>query len=141
MCFCNSSWKAFMEKLGFNNFGILAKSMSTKNLLWNAELVNETVKLVLTIWCACSLKLKFWLVNFDCLVINYFDVCQFTAKANILEKNTCCYIDQDGIMPQNLHNNEQDWFSRTVLYVMWDEAQRLPSKCIYLKFYRCFCIW
>ena len=41
MCFCDSSWKAFMEKLGFNNFGILAKSMSTRNFELNVEMLNQ----------------------------------------------------------------------------------------------------
>ena len=83
VCFHNSPWKAFTAKLGSNNFRDVGKSVSTKNLLWSVEIVNKTVKLVLPIYCACSLKLKFWLVF---LVINYFRVCQFAIKANILQK-------------------------------------------------------
>ena len=57
------------------NFGMLEKHICQK-ITFKIEIVNKTVKLLLSIWCTCSVKLKFWLV---CLVINYFHVCQFTV--------------------------------------------------------------
>ena len=87
--YSNLSWKAFTAKLGLNNFSDVGTSISTKNLLWNIAIVNKTVKLVITIWCACKLKLKFWLVY---RVIDYFHVCRFTAESNIPQKNNCCLM-------------------------------------------------